>query len=352
MNSVSKTYKWEYLLILSLPISVVVNLLYDGWFSFLSLAIFFVLVPLLELILPSNHDNVSKDLEEKVANDKFYDVMLLISLPIQYGVLVFYLFQCSKNPTFNADWAGNTVAAGLMCGVVGINIGHELGHRENKWQRLVGELLLLSSLNTHFLPYHNYVHHKEVATPKDAATARLNEPLYIFWIRSHFSGYFYAWQVENRLSADARGTKYSLKNRMVVYTIWNVMLLVGIYLSLGWFAFVSFLIAAVIGILLLQTVNYIEHYGLLRKQNDQGRYERVRYWHSWNSDHIIGRLLLFNLSRHSDHHYKASKPYQILDSIENAPQMPTGYPGMMLLSFLPPIFFAIVNKKIKQFDYR
>lgn len=347
----AKTYKYEYLLILTLPISVVFNLLYDGIWSFLVLGIFFVLVPLLELILPSNPSNIEKEKQAELAQQNFYDLLLYISLPIQYGVLAFYVYTAFQDPVFDADWVGNTIAAGLMCGVVGINIGHELGHRETKSQRLVGELLLLSSLNTHFLPYHNYVHHKEVATPRDAATARLNEPLYIFWLRSHFTGYKYAWKVENRLSVAARGTKFSLKNRMVVYTLWNILILGGIYLSLGWFALVSFLFAAVIGILLLQTVNYIEHYGLLRRQNEKGRYERVRYWHSWNSDHIIGRLLLFNLSRHSDHHYKASKPYQILDSIENAPQMPTGYPGMMLLSFFPPVFFRLVNKEIQEFNY-
>ncbi len=346
-----KTYRWEYLLLLSLPITVIINLMYDGWWSFLSLFVFFVLVPGLELILPENKSNVTKEEQEQLATDQFYDVLLYITLPIQIGVLAYFLYSLGTVAIFDADWVGNVIAAGLMCGVVGINIGHELGHRETKVQRLVGELLLLSSLNTHFLPYHNYIHHRDVATRKDAATARKNEPLYIFWIRSHFMGYAYGWQVESGLSESKTGRKFSLQNRMVIYTIWNVLLLVGIYLLLGWFALVSFVVAAVIGILLLQTVNYIEHYGLLRKQNEKGRFERVRYWHSWNSDHILGRLLLFNLSRHSDHHYKASKPYQVLDSIENAPQMPTGYPGMMLLSFVPPLFFRVVNKKIDGFDY-
>ena len=105
--------------------------------------------------------------------------------------------------------------------------------------------------------------------------------------------------------------------------------------------------AAVIGILLLGTVDYIEHYGLLRKKNLSGRYERVQHKHSWNSDHQLGRLMLFNLSRHSDHHYKASKKYQLLDSLPDSPQMPTGYPGMMLLSLIPPLFFKIVNKELR-----
>jgi alkane 1-monooxygenase len=94
---------------------------------------------------------------------------------------------------------------------------------------------------------------------------------------------------------------------------------------------------------LLETVNYIEHYALMRKINEKGRYERVRHSHSWNSDHQIGRLMLFNLSRHSDHHYKASKKYQVLESLEDSPQMPTGYPGMMVLALLPPVWFGLMN---------
>lgn len=346
-----KTYKWEYLLLLSLPISAIINFLFDGIWSFLGLIIYFGLVPFLELFLKADASNIPKEEQAKLTQKKLYDIMLYITLPIQIGVLSYFLILQVKDPIFDLDWIGNLIAAGLMCGVVGINLGHELGHRESKWQRLIGELLLLSSLNTHFLPYHNTVHHRDVATREDAATARKNEALFLFWFRSHFMGVRYAWQVENQKSFIQTGTKFSLKNRMLVYTIWNILLLLFIYLALGSFALLSFVLASIIGILLLQTVNYIEHYGLERKKNDKGRYERVRYWHSWNSDHVLGRLLLFNLSRHSDHHYKASKPYQILDSIENAPQMPTGYPGMMLLAFIPPLFFKIVNARIEKFNF-
>jgi len=130
---------------------------------------------------------------------------------------------------------------------------------------------------------------------------------------------------------------------MVVYSIANILLLGSIYYFLGFKVLIAFVLAAVVGILLLETVNYIEHYALLRKINENGRYERVKHIHSWNSDHQIGRLMLFNLSRHSDHHYKASKKYQVLESLEDSPQMPTGYPGMMVLALLPPIWFGLMN---------
>jgi alkane 1-monooxygenase len=134
---------------------------------------------------------------------------------------------------------------------------------------------------------------------------------------------------------------------MVIYTICNALVLSSIYFFFGQFVLFAFLGAAISGIMLLETVNYIEHYGLLRKQNESGRYERVKRSHSWNSNHQVGQVLLFNLSHHSDHHYNGSKHYQLLKSLPESPQVPTGYPSMMLLSFFPPIWFLVINKKLK-----
>ena len=139
---------------------------------------------------------------------------------------------------------------------------------------------------------------------------------------------------------------FHYQNRMVIYSICNIILLSSIFMFFGTFVLFFYLGAAVSGILLLETVNYIEHYGLVRNKNKYGRYERVKRNHSWNSDHQVGQMLLFNLSRHSDHHFNGSKHYQLLKSLPESPQMPTGYPGMMLLSLFPPIWFLIMNKKL------
>ena len=137
---------------------------------------------------------------------------------------------------------------------------------------------------------------------------------------------------------------------MIIYTLANIVLLGAIFYFFNWLGLIAFVAAAVIGILLLETVNYIEHYGLLRNKNEYGRYERVKRTHSWNSDHTIGKVMLFNLSRHSDHHYNGSKHYQLLKSVPESPQMPTGYPGMMLLSLVPPLWFGLMNKKIQSLN--
>ena len=140
---------------------------------------------------------------------------------------------------------------------------------------------------------------------------------------------------------------FHYNNKMVVYTISNILFLSAIFYFFGQFVLLAFIIASVISIAQLETVNYIEHYGLLRKMNEHGRYEKVKRNHSWNSDHQVGQVLLFNLSRHSDHHYNGAKHYQLLKTVPESPQMPTGYPGMMLLSFFPPLWFMVMNKKVK-----
>ncbi len=340
----------KYFLVYLLPVTVYISFTSKGWLTFLPVLVFFGLVPILEFFFKANGENFDKETAKLEKENKLYSWILYITIPVQFATL-FYFFTVIQEPDLALiDYVGRIFAMGLMCGVIGINVGHELGHRLNRVDQFFGELLLLTSLNTHFLPYHNGGHHFNVATPNDAATARKNEPLYIFWIRSHFMSYTEAWQLEIKRLRKSGRSIFSLQNRMVSYTIANILLLSSIYYFYGWLVLLAFLGAAVIGILLLETVNYIEHYGLLRKQNEHGRYERVKHTHSWNSDHIIGKLMLFNLSRHSDHHYNGSKPYQILKSLPESPQMPTGYPGMMILSLIPPLWFRYMNPKVTQFN--
>ena len=106
---------------------------------------------------------------------------------------------------------------------------------------------------------------------------------------------------------------------------------------------------SVISFLFLETINYVEHYGLLRKKDSNGRYERVKPNHSWNSNHTIGRIVLYELTRHSDHHFKSSKKYQVLESLEDCPHLPYGYPTSILLSLIPPVWFRIMNPLVKNY---
>lgn len=336
----------KYFTIIILPIVVYICFTKHGWFTYLPALVFFGLVPLLEFFIKPNTTNFSKEEEKIEKENKWYTYLLYLTLPIQIVFLIFFFYAIQEPNLSNSEIFGRIFGMGIMCGVLGINVGHELGHRNNRLDEFIGEILLLSSLNTHFLPYHNGGHHYNVATPKDAATARKNELLFVFWFRSHLTSYFQAWQLENKRMKNLDRSWFHHQNRMVVYTFCNLFLLTFIYYIFSQFVLFTFIAAAIIGILLLETVNYIEHYGLLRKKNNHGRYERVKRNHSWNSNHQVGQILLFNLSRHSDHHYNGAKHYQLLKSLPESPQMPTGYPGMMLLAFLPPIWFWVMNKKL------
>lgn len=336
--------KWSYLFVYSLPVTVYVAFNVKGVLTFLPIFIFYGLVPLFELMTKPDSSN-PEDLDSLKRN-RFYDFLLYLSVPVQVIFLFYFLHVVSVNHYTTLEYIGISISMGLMCGVFGINIAHELGHRQQRFEQLLAEILLLTSLEMHFLPYHNSGHHKNVGTRKDPATARKGEPVYVFWFRSQIGSYFQAWSLEAKRLKKRNMTPYSLKNRAFAYTIIQLVFIGAIYYFYGLLPLSLFTIASVFGILLLETVNYIEHYGLMRTQNESGYYERVMHEHSWNSDHPIGRAMLFELSRHSDHHYKASKKYQILESLPGAPQMPTGYPGMMLFSLIPPLWFKVMNKKL------
>ena len=239
---------------------------------------------------------------------------------------------------------------GLLCGTFGINVGHELGHRINKFEQILAKALLMTSLYMHFFIEHNKGHHKNVATPQDPSSARLNESLYSFYFRTIFFSYLSAWKIATDEMRKKGLSVLNIKNEMLQVHFIQLAFVTAILFAFGWLATLYFLCAAAIGIALLETVNYIEHYGLQRKETSQGKYERTMPRHSWNSDHILGRLMLFELSRHSDHHYLASRKYQLLQHHNDAPQLPTGYPGSMILAFVPPAWFYVMNRKIKELE--
>ena len=202
----------------------------------------------------------------------------------------------------------------------------------------------------HFFIEHNKGHHKHVATPDDPSTAKFKQSVYAFWVQTFIGTYLSAWHIAIE---DAKKKQRSLPiifNEMMLFQLIQIGLVFLIFINFGFMITAYFILAALIGAILLETVNYIEHYGLLRNKKENGNYERVQPQHSWNSNHIVGRTVLFELSRHSDHHYKASKPYQLLDSIPKSPQMITGYPGMMLLALIPPLWFKIMHKRLKEFQ--
>lgn len=306
-----------------------------------------IIIPFLELFMDPDANNLDQAEEEIAKNDRLYDLILYVIALLQVPMLLLFFYSMQEEGLSWIDRVGRIATMGMVCGTFGINVGHELGHRTNTFERFLAKLSLMTSLYMHFYIEHNKGHHKNVATPGDPSSARYGEPVYGFWYRTIVYSYLSAWKIANRDMEKSGHAKWSLKNEML-----QAHMIQGLFLFLVFFLFGLptlgyFLVAATMGILLLETVNYIEHYGLSRKQITEGRYERTMPAHSWNSDHVIGRMMLFELSRHSDHHYLASRKYQVLRHHHDAPQMPTGYPGMMLLTLIPPLWFYIMNRRIK-----
>lgn len=321
-----------------------------GWQVWMPLVWAWMIIPLAELLIKPVPSNMSAAEEELAKKDKTYDYLLYFIVILQYSLLVKFLLAMWQDEMTVADIIGRIWVMGLLCGTFGINVGHELGHRVNKFEQVLAKALLLTSLYMHFFTEHNKGHHKRVATPEDPSSARYGEPVYTFYFRTIIFSYISAWHIANDEVRKKGKPVFSLYNEMVQCALIQLALIGIIFFIFGWLTTLYFLAAALIGILLLETVNYIEHYGLQRKATSDGKYERAMPAHSWNSDHVIGRLMLFELSRHSDHHYLASRKYQVLRHHNESPQMPTGYPGMMILSLFPPAWFYVMNRRIKKLE--
>ncbi|PWJ36149.1 alkane 1-monooxygenase [Sediminitomix flava] len=338
----------RYSIIFSLPLAVFLAFYLKGLWTFFPLVYSFGIIPFLELFIPPSTGNKSDEEYKSLLSNKSYDLVLYMAAFVHIGFL-FYFLWIIQSPMQTWELIGCIISMGILCGTMGINLAHELGHRKTKGEQRLGQALLLTSLYMHFYIEHNRGHHRYVSTPQDPATSRLGEPLYAFWFRSMYKGYLSAWHLEKERLAKKKSSPFNLSNEFLQFQVVQIGLLVAVFVYGGWLSLAAFFSAAVIGILLLETVNYIEHYGLIRHKKKE-HYERVQPWHSWNSDHVIGRTLLFELSRHSDHHYMASRKYQILRHFDDSPQMPTGYPGMMLLSAIPPLWFGVMNPRVEKYN--
>jgi alkane 1-monooxygenase len=321
----------------------------NGLLCWLPLLYTFFLIPFAELFIkadPSNLDEVEEALAKK---NKAYDFILYAAVIMQYYSLWVFFNSLKQDGLNTIDIAGRVISMGLLCATFGINVAHELGHRVNKMEQTFAKLLLLTSLYMHFFIEHNKGHHKHVATPHDPSTAKYNQSLYAFWMQTLIGTYVSAWKIANEEQEKKGKPRWSLQNEMLLFQLIQITFVLLILYFFSVKIAILFIVAALMGGLLLESVNYIEHYGLSRNPTSEDQFERVQPHHSWNSNHIIGRLMLFELSRHSDHHYLASRKYQILRSFDNAPQMPTGYPGMILLSLFPPLWFKIMHEQMKKY---
>ena len=336
----------KYLAAFSIPLMAFIGIQLQGVASFLTPIYAFVLIPVLELLLPVDTTNLDDETVQTKGSKRLFDWLLYLNLPLVYGILLFGMSTFAHTDLATYEKVGIIFTVGIVLGVNGINVAHELGHRQQSNERFLGKALLLPSLYMHFFIEHNFGHHLHAATKEDPATARYNQSLYSFWLTSVSRQYWSSWNIQKKLLRSQNASFFSFKNDMLWYSLLQLSYVVVAFYVFGTLGLLFAVASAVVGFLLLETVNYIEHYGLLRQKTKHGRYERVKEIHSWNSNHVVGRIVLYELTRHSDHHYKSTKKYQILDCHDESPQMPFGYPTSMVLSMLPPLWFKIMNPRV------
>jgi alkane 1-monooxygenase len=294
----------------------------------------FVAIPLIDLLLGLNKRNPTAAEEFQWRSSQVWSPALYLYIFTHFLVLLLALHHVSEISSFSGLLFMSLIV-GLYTGGLGITVAHELCHKKEKIHRWSAELLLASVWYTHFAVEHVRGHHFLVSTPEDPASARRNENIYAFLYRSLIGSFLHALKLDQK--AVIRGVLISLALSALV-SFW------------GWQALVFFILQAVVAFVLLEIVNYVEHYGLYRKPLQNGRYEKVLPLHSWNSAHIFSNLILFNLQRHSDHHAQASLPYTLLKNQESAPQLPAGYPSMVLIALVPALWFKVMNPRVEHWQ--
>lgn len=337
----------KYLAAYIIPLLFTLSLQWSGVGSFAVVLFAFVLVPVLEQWMGARSGNLSAQEKESKLSNVWFDYLLYFNVVIVYAAILLYANIIVSASYDGFSLVGWTLSLGVLIGANGINVAHELGHRPGRFEKFMAHALLTPALYLHFYIEHNRGHHRNVGTPLDPATARKNESLYAFWVRSISQGYVHAWHLEGERLERSKTTGALQLNRMMVYTVLEILYLAIMGFWFGWTVLLGLISAALVGILLLESINYVEHYGLFRKIQANGRFERVRSTHSWNSDHILGRIILYELTRHSDHHYMASKKYQVLDHHEESPQLPHGYPTSILMALCPPLWFKVIHAQMK-----
>lgn len=328
------------------PLLAIIGLLTGGIFAWGAVIFSFVLIPIFDQIGPVDTSNVDDVTRQTLLGKRIFDWLLYLNVPVVFFIVGLFVSVINAGTLTNAELIGSLLSVGIVIGSCGINVAHELGHRKAKYEQRLAQLLLIPALYMHFFIEHNRGHHKFVATDEDPASAKKGDWLFWFWIKSLIGSYLSAWKLEAERLRKKGISFWSYRNQMIQFTVVQLLYLVIVSYFTSLFGVLIIAASGLVGILLLETINYLEHYGLRRKKLENGRYERVRPVHSWNANYQIGRIVLYELTRHSDHHYIASKKYQVLDHHEEAPELPFGYPMMILIALVPPLWFKIMDKKI------
>jgi alkane 1-monooxygenase len=305
----------------------------------------FVLLPVIDTLIGKDAENPPDSAIAWLEQDCYYRWCTYLFLPLQYGSLVFACWQWTYGGLGVVESLGLAFTVGAVAGIA-INTAHELGHKRKQAERRLSKVALAQTGYGHFFIEHNRGHHVRVATPEDPASARLGESFWEFLPRTVVGSLRSAWQLERvRLGRCGRRT-WTLRNDILSAWAMTLVLFAGLLAAFGLGVLPWLLVQAVFGFSLLEVVNYLEHYGLARRKRDDGRYERCRPEHSWNSNNVASNVLLYHLQRHSDHHANPVRRYQALRHHDEAPELPSGYATMIALAYLTPLWRRVMDPRL------
>ncbi len=323
---------------------------WTGWSGWLWIGPVVVLgiVPVVDLLVGVDRSNPPDEVIAALEADRYYRWITFLFLPLQYAGLVAAFWVIANGDLSTADKVGLAVTMGFLSGI-GINTAHELGHKREPVERWMAKVALAPSCYGHFYIEHNRGHHVRVATPEDPASSRMGESFYEFWPRTVFGSLRSAWRLEKRRYARRQQGPFRLDNDVLNAWLLSAALWAALVAWLGVGILPYLALQAVLGFTLLELVNYLEHYGMLRQRvgaPGKERYERVEPTHSWNANNIATNVLLYHLQRHSDHHANPTRRYQALRDYEDAPQLPTGYAGMILIALVPAWWRRVMDPRV------
>jgi alkane 1-monooxygenase len=318
-----------------------------GWSIFYWFAPLFIytVIPLCDVLIGTDASNPPESAVAGLEADSYYRYIVYIAVAVEFVVWIWGMALIANGGLNWFEQLGVAISIGGIGGV-SINTAHELGHKTDPMERWLAKLALAPVAYGHFFVEHNRGHHVRVATPEDPASARFGETFWEFFPRTVIGSVKSAWDIEKkRLARSGKGPWHWQNDNLQAWAM-TVVLYGAMLAWLGWVIVPFLVVQAVYGFSLLESVNYLEHYGLRRQKLADGRYERCQPHHSWNSNHVVTNLFLYQLQRHSDHHAYPTRSYQSLRHFEDCPQLPSGYASMILLAYLPPLWFRLMNPKV------
>lgn len=323
---------------------------FENIFAWTTLVVMFVLVPLLDYLIGQDPVNPEEKTEvPALSEQRYYRILTLLCVPAQLAALIYGIHIFTTTEFSLMGSLGWLMSVGVIGGVVAINVGHELIHKDGRTEQWAGGILLSSVFYGGFKIEHVRGHHVHVSTPEDASSSRYGQSLYRFLPHAYLHNFLNAWKLESVRLKRKGLPAFSLKNELIWWYGLSFILLAAFSVIWGAEGFLFFSAQSFFAFTLLEIINYVEHYGLHRRKLDNGRYERTTPEHSWNSNYLLTNLFLFQLQRHSDHHAYPKRRYQVLRHHDNSPQLPGGYAAMVVLALVPPLWFMVMNPRVKAY---